>query len=146
MKKILYKRLDGEFYTSGSQVWKKKIDRNRVLDSQRKKSRMLVKDFRPSRSKEYHLKAIFHLRPKRIGSDLDNLLKEFNDAVFGKHGDQRIYSVSAQKVSNPRERVRFWVYELVPFQKNNLVLFTKKMQLRGVNHERTPQWPYMFVL
>jgi Holliday junction resolvase RusA-like endonuclease len=112
MKKVLYKRFDGAFYTSGSQAWKKKEKKNHVLDFQRKKLRELVAGFQPSLFKKYHLRAIFHLRSARIGSDLDNMLKEFSDTVFGKHRDQRIYSVNAQKVSDSRESIRFWIYEL----------------------------------
>ncbi|MBM4169420.1 MAG: hypothetical protein FJ215_09715 [Ignavibacteria bacterium] len=35
---------------------------------------------------------------------------------------------------------------LVPFQKNNLVLFTKSTYYREVTDERTSRWPCMFVL
>jgi len=46
---------------------------------------------------------------------------------------------------NSRERIR---WDLVPYQKNNLVLFTKVSDIRGVHQqrERIPRWHHLFVL
>jgi Holliday junction resolvase RusA-like endonuclease len=112
MKKVLYKRYPLGFYTSGSQAWKSKQERSRFLQRQREKLKELVLEFRPSSTKKYHLRLLFYLKAKRLGSDLDNMLKEFNDIVFGKNRDQRIYSLSAQKVPSDSEAIRIWIYEL----------------------------------
>lgn len=112
MRKIIYRRFSGSFYTSGSQDWKPATEKKLFLDSQRRKLKELVTGFRPNRAKKYHVRVRFHFLPKRMGSDLDNLLKAFNDIVFGKNRDQRIYSISAMKIPDQNEGIRFWIYEL----------------------------------
>jgi Holliday junction resolvase RusA-like endonuclease len=112
MEKVLYKRYTYGFYTAGSQAWKNKREKSLFLKQQRERLKDLVQEFHPSATKKYHLRLLFYLKRQRLGSDLDNMLKEFNDIVFGKNRDQRIYSLSALKFSSNAEAIRIWIYEL----------------------------------
>lgn len=112
MRKILYNSYKHRFRTPGALAWKSRTEKQTILQTQRKELKALAKGFTPSVQAKYHLRVRFYLSPRRLASNLDNLLKEFNDIVFGKHRDQRIYSIGAEKCSSHSESVQFWIYEL----------------------------------
>ncbi len=112
MKIVVYKNVPISFYTSGSQAWKSKEDKKYSLQKQRVIMKAAFNDFIPKVNRKYHVRIRYYLEQKRLGSDLDNLLKEFNDIVFGKSKDRYIFSMSAIKKACPYGHIKCWIYEI----------------------------------
>lgn len=112
MRKVLYRTFLGTILTAGARDFLAKHQRNISKNVQRSQLRKLFADFSPNTWKRYHVSVRFYLRPKRIHNNVDNLLKEFNDCVFGKDKDQLIFSLTASKHKNTQEHIQIWIYEL----------------------------------